>query len=125
MGRSRDETQDSGFAARLRALREEAGLSQKELAAQSGCSISIVQKLEQGLNEPTWPTVLALAKALGVDCTAFTEEPSFESLEPKKPGRPRKPAPADDEAGPSEESAADDPKDGPPPAKKGRGKKGK
>ena len=32
-----------------------------------------VAKLEQGVREPTWATVQALARALGVDCTAFQE----------------------------------------------------
>lgn len=79
------------FAARLRELREAAGLSRKELAAKAGLrSEGGIRDLEQGLRVPSWDTVLALAAALGVECTAFTEEPSTEATEPRKPGRPRK-----------------------------------
>lgn len=91
---ARDWVEPSGFAGQLRVLREAAGLSQKELAERVGCSLSVVQKLEQGLQEPTWPTVLALAKALGVSCEAFISPESAESAEPRKPGRPRKKAAA-------------------------------
>lgn len=79
------------FAARLRELREEAGLSRKELAERAGMkSEGGIRDLEQGRRSPSWETVLALAAALGVDCTAFTQEPSPEAAEPRKPGRPRK-----------------------------------
>lgn len=79
------------FAARLRELREEAGLSRKELAERAGMkSEAGIRDLEQGRRSPSWETVLALAAALGVDCTAFTQEPSSEAAEPRKPGRPRK-----------------------------------
>ncbi len=79
----------SWFAARLRALRAEAGLTQQELADRSGLKLGAIRALEQGANGPTWASVLALAKALGVDCTAFQQEPA-EETEPRKPGRPRK-----------------------------------
>jgi len=44
-------------------------------------------KLERGDREPAWATVLDLAKALGVSCEAFTQEPA--EREPAGPGRPR------------------------------------
>lgn len=69
--RSQDE--GTGFGARLKALRAEAGLSQAELAEKAGMHQFGVAKLEQGQREPSWATVIALAKALGVDCTAFTK----------------------------------------------------
>jgi transcriptional regulator with XRE-family HTH domain len=47
-----------------------------------------VAKLEQGIREPSWATVIALAEALGVDCRAFLE-PAGELPEPKR-GRPPK-----------------------------------
>ena len=79
------------FAARLRELREAAGLSRKQLATKAGMrSEAGIRNLEQGIRSPGWDTVLALAEALGVDCTAFTAEP--EEREPAKPGRPAKPA---------------------------------
>jgi transcriptional regulator with XRE-family HTH domain len=94
----------SHFAGRLRELREEAGLSQKELADHAHLTIDGVSRLERGDRSPSWETVVALAEALAVDCTAFLQEPAprpeagrgrprktEEAPTPKKPrGRPRK-----------------------------------
>jgi transcriptional regulator with XRE-family HTH domain len=54
------------FAAKLKRLRETAGLSQPQLAERAGMNRFGVAKLEQGVREPSWATVQALAKALGV-----------------------------------------------------------
>jgi hypothetical protein len=35
-----------------------------------------IAKIEQGLREPGWATVLKLSAALGVECTAFCAEMS-------------------------------------------------
>ncbi|HVS40137.1 MAG TPA: helix-turn-helix transcriptional regulator [Gemmataceae bacterium] len=59
------------FAVRLKALREGAGLTQEQLADKAGLHLGAVFKLEQGVREPTWATVQALAHALGVGCAAF------------------------------------------------------
>jgi transcriptional regulator with XRE-family HTH domain len=64
---------DTGFAARLRALREAANLTQAQLAERAGLHLHGITKLEQGDREPAWATVLALADALGVDCRAFVD----------------------------------------------------
>jgi transcriptional regulator with XRE-family HTH domain len=61
----------TGFAAALKRLREEAGLSQAALAEKAGMNVFGIAKIEQGLREPGWVTVLKLAAALGVECTAF------------------------------------------------------
>jgi transcriptional regulator with XRE-family HTH domain len=62
------------FAARLKALREAAGMTQIALAEAAGLHLSVVFKIEQGVRaDPSWTTVQALAKALGLDCTAFNE----------------------------------------------------
>jgi transcriptional regulator with XRE-family HTH domain len=75
------------FGRRLKELREAAGLTQKELAQRAGVVPGAVGHLEQGRRQPTWATVRALAKALGVPSTAFeTEE---EAPPPWRPGRPR------------------------------------
>lgn len=63
---------DRNFGPRLKELRALAGLSQKQLAERAGLSTTTVAALEQKLYDATWPTTQALAKALGVDCTAFT-----------------------------------------------------
>jgi hypothetical protein len=50
-----------------------------------------VAKLERGVQEPAWPLVLALAKALDVNCLAFTDETNTEAVTPKtRRGRPTK-----------------------------------
>jgi transcriptional regulator with XRE-family HTH domain len=61
------------FAVKLKRLREAAGWSQAELAGRAGLNQFGVAKLEQGVREPAWATVQALARALGVNCTAFEE----------------------------------------------------
>jgi DNA-binding XRE family transcriptional regulator len=61
----------SGFGRRLRHLREQSSLSQRELADKTGCHWMTIAKLEREVQEPAWPLVLALARALGVECQAF------------------------------------------------------
>ncbi len=81
----------SGFAERLKAERERTGLSQADLAERAGCGVMTVSKLERGAQEPAWPLVLALAKALGVEVTAFVVEGEAESPPAKRArGRPKK-----------------------------------
>jgi transcriptional regulator with XRE-family HTH domain len=63
--------QPTGFAGRLKTLRETAGWTQARLAGRAGLYPFSVAKLEQGVQEPTWPTVLALAKALDVTPNDF------------------------------------------------------
>lgn len=65
-----------GFGPRLRKLREKAGLTQEQLAERAGVKKLAVWRWETGAREPSWGHVVALAKALGVECTAFlrTEE---------------------------------------------------
>jgi transcriptional regulator with XRE-family HTH domain len=50
----------------LRALREQAGLTQEQLAASAGVAVATVRKIETGaVVEPGYFTVLALVRALG------------------------------------------------------------
>jgi transcriptional regulator with XRE-family HTH domain len=49
------------LAARLRALREQAGLSQEQLAASAGVAVATVRNIETGtVIEPGYFTVMAL-----------------------------------------------------------------
>src|SRR5947209_183999 len=64
----------TGFDRRLKELREAAGLTQDQLAERAGLYKFSVAKLEQGIREPTWTTVLTLAKVLGVSVSAFAAE---------------------------------------------------
>jgi transcriptional regulator with XRE-family HTH domain len=83
------------FGARLKQLRAQAGLTQQELADRAGLHKQSVSRLEQDEYSPTWPTVQALAKALGVNSLAFegTVEPSPKTKQPARRGRPPKAPP--------------------------------
>lgn len=63
------------FGEVLRRLREEAGLTQVQLAERAGLHRQAVVKLELGLREPAWATVKALCRALGVSCAVFDDAP--------------------------------------------------
>jgi transcriptional regulator with XRE-family HTH domain len=76
------------FGEVLKGLREQAGLTQIQLAEKSKIPIGTIRDYEQNRREPLLSTAARLAGALGVDCTAFTQEP--DEREPAGPGRPRK-----------------------------------
>lgn len=63
------------FPARLRELRESAGLSQTELAKKSGVPQATIAAYEVGRHAATWPNVIKLADALGVSIEAFRVQP--------------------------------------------------
>lgn len=62
------------FAARLRALRAEAGWTQEELATRAGLSRPAIIYLECGERSPSWDTVTRLAEALNVSTEEFRRE---------------------------------------------------
>lgn len=66
----------STFPARLRALRERAGLSQQQLSDRAGVRKATVSDLERGVKSPSLSTLDAVAQALGV--------PPAELLRPEK-----------------------------------------
>lgn len=64
---SRYAEQAQRLAARLRSLRERAGISQEQLAFRAEVSAATVRKIETGVVlEPGYFTVLAILGALGV-----------------------------------------------------------
>ena len=68
------------FAARLRAIREARGLSQRELAKRSGLDAGHIGRLETSpLHEPRSKTKKALAEALGVSLSELEDAPSKRS----------------------------------------------
>lgn len=67
------------FARRLKKLRLEAGFSQAALAEGSGLSVSAIRHFEYGLREPTYETLVKLARALGVSLSAFDQGPPPDS----------------------------------------------
>lgn len=75
------------FAERLRQLRDEAGLSEAKLAELSGVSFASVHEYGLGRRKPSLAAAVKLARALGVDCTAFAdcEDVGGPDLAPAKP----------------------------------------
>jgi transcriptional regulator with XRE-family HTH domain len=69
----------SGFGAKLRTLRQERGMTLAALGESTGMSHAAVSRLERGAVEPTWPTVLKLADALGVSVAEFRSLPDGEA----------------------------------------------
>ena len=67
----------------LKQLRNDASLTQTELAKKVGTGRSFIAKLEAGLHIPGWDVVQKLARVLGVSCEAFNEAPP--AAEPTKP----------------------------------------
>jgi len=87
MAKAKQET----FAQRLAALREKAGISQYRLAQLSGVSKQALSQLECGTSQPSWETVRALARGLGIGVAAFdTGQAEPVAGVPARPrGRPR------------------------------------
>ncbi len=85
------------FAARLRQIRADAGLSQYGLGKKTGLTRQAIYQLERGQSEPTWTTVQLFAAALGVDYAVFADPalklPDAGPVQPR--GRPRKAAPSE------------------------------
>lgn len=54
------------FAARLKKLRKEKGLTQKELAGLVGCEVVLISRYERGEGLPKFDTLVTLADALHV-----------------------------------------------------------
>lgn len=77
------------FAARLRELREAAGLTQIELAQKSGLPSTKIRDMEQQTSALKWEEVEKVADALGVSLDCFREMPPGEPERPG-PGRPAK-----------------------------------
>lgn len=62
-----EEGLDTTFGAMLRALRQQAGLTQRDLAQQAGLDFSYISKLENGrLPPPAADTIVLLCSLLGV-----------------------------------------------------------
>ena len=71
----------ASFGETLKGLREAAGMSQASLAVSAGLTAAGIAKIEQGLRpDPQWSTVVKLAAALGVDCSAFSENVAGEPV---------------------------------------------
>lgn len=79
------------FAEKLRELRDAKGLSEAKLAELSGIPFGTVHEYGLGRGrKPSFPAVLKLAAALGVDCSAFSACSDMLEDEPKKPAAPKR-----------------------------------
>jgi transcriptional regulator with XRE-family HTH domain len=59
------------FQDELKRLRDKAGLTQESLAQRAEISVGNIRNYEQGASLPSFPSVVKIAKALGVTCEAF------------------------------------------------------
>lgn len=76
-------SQDLGH--RVQELRQQAGLSQEELAARVAVSRATIQNVERGRGVPRPATMRRIAEALGTDVTGLTsddspQEPTLDEL---------------------------------------------
>ncbi|MGN6276695.1 MAG: helix-turn-helix domain-containing protein [Solirubrobacterales bacterium] len=62
------EPQNPALGKAIKSLREEAGLTQEELALASGLSTGEISRQEHGWRNPGWRTMKRVAKGLGVTC---------------------------------------------------------
>lgn len=74
VAKQRGEQRDTRFGERLKKLRADAELSQTELAAKAGMESNSLARLERGVTQPSWATVLKLAAALGCEPNDFRPE---------------------------------------------------
>ncbi len=95
------------IAARLKFLREGAGLSQQDVATKADLSLSLVAKIEQGKKaDPRASTLLALAGALGVPPGRLLDD----LFPPTLPEPAAQEAPAEEETGKNGEKKKKDKK---------------
>lgn len=77
------------MGANVQARRVHAGLTQQQLAELADVDLRFLQRIERGAGVPSFPTVVALAGALGATMSELFEpaEPT-----PARRGRPRRSA---------------------------------
>lgn len=80
------------FGEKLKNLRETAGMTQSQLAEKIKIPIHSIRNHEQDMREPAASLIYAYAKALGVDCRAFSDcefvkKPQEAKPEVKKRGK--------------------------------------
>jgi transcriptional regulator with XRE-family HTH domain len=86
---------DESFAARLKKLREQAKLTQEQLAEKSGLDVGTVRQLEQGTRtNPQWQTVCALARGLEKDVVVFVGTEGWQPSDAHADGKQRQKNPS-------------------------------
>lgn len=61
------------FGANLAAAREHAGMSRETLGSRAGLNAATVYRLEAGDRQPRLPTIIALAKVLGMSASELVQ----------------------------------------------------
>jgi transcriptional regulator with XRE-family HTH domain len=79
---NRSKLLEQAFGRRLQDRRVKLGLSQEELAHQSGLHRTYISQIERGLKSPTLATIYAIASALEEDAGML-----ISTLVPKRNGR--------------------------------------
>jgi transcriptional regulator with XRE-family HTH domain len=81
---------DEPFAARLKRLRQQANLTQEQLAEKSALDVGTIRQLEQGnRTNPQWQTVCALARGLAVHVFVFVGTEDWQPPESEEERRKR------------------------------------
>lgn len=75
------------FKDKLRELRDAAKVSEAKLAKACGVSFSTIHQYGMGLRLPSYVAVVRIARALGVDCTAFQDCDDIASEAPLYSGK--------------------------------------
>jgi transcriptional regulator with XRE-family HTH domain len=81
---------DPDYGARLRALREKAGLSQSALGEMVGIASNSIARIERSESEPTWGLARRLADALNTSLDSFRhpDQPDDQPDADEPPARP-------------------------------------
>jgi transcriptional regulator with XRE-family HTH domain len=79
------------LGARIRELREAAGLSQAELAERLGIAQNSLSNWERGNRQPSFADIVRVAESLAVPISDFVVRPKQATLKPRGRGRPKKP----------------------------------
>lgn len=98
---------DEPFAARLKKLREQAKLTQEQLAEKSGLDVGTIRQLEQGTRtNPLWQTVCSLARGLDNDVSVFIGTDSWQPPDADEDWHRRQKQPSRVESRPTTPSTA-------------------
>lgn len=64
----------SKFGARLRGLREDAGLTQEQLSSKTGLHVTYISGLERGRRNPTLSVLTSLARAFDLNLSELFDD---------------------------------------------------
>lgn len=75
----------STFGAKLRAFRDHAGLTQKELAEAVGLTAAAIARIESGTAAPSWETAVKIAAELERSLDEFLDREADDADHTSKP----------------------------------------